>query len=90
MSGILDVRSLSMNFGGLAALKQVNFSIQEGQIVGLPSRANHARAFFVVWCKYPRLGLMQRTADHDRSNYLKASADSIKTFTSFCIFFHEV
>jgi len=35
MSGILDVRSLSLNFGGLAALKQVNFSIQEGQIVGL-------------------------------------------------------
>ena len=35
MSGILEVRSLSVNFGGLAALKQVNFSIQEGQIVGL-------------------------------------------------------
>jgi ABC-type branched-subunit amino acid transport system ATPase component len=35
MSGILEVRSLSVNFGGLAALKQVDFSIQEGQIVGL-------------------------------------------------------
>jgi ABC-type branched-subunit amino acid transport system ATPase component len=35
MSGILEVRSISMNFGGLAALKQVSFGVQEGQIVGL-------------------------------------------------------
>jgi ABC-type branched-subunit amino acid transport system ATPase component len=35
MSGILEVRSVSVNFGGLAALKQVEFSLAEGQIVGL-------------------------------------------------------
>jgi len=35
MSGILDVRSVSVNFGGLAALKQVGFSLAEGEIVGL-------------------------------------------------------
>jgi ABC-type branched-subunit amino acid transport system ATPase component len=35
MSGILEVRSVSMNFGGLAALKQVSFGLAEGEIVGL-------------------------------------------------------
>jgi ABC-type branched-subunit amino acid transport system ATPase component len=35
MSGILDVRSVSMNFGGLAALKEVAFFVPEGEIVGL-------------------------------------------------------
>ncbi len=35
MSAILDVRSLSVNFGGLAALKQVSFALAEGEIVGL-------------------------------------------------------
>jgi len=35
MSGILEARSVSVNFGGLAALKQVEFSLAEGQIVGL-------------------------------------------------------
>ncbi|HEX7513269.1 MAG TPA: ATP-binding cassette domain-containing protein, partial [Candidatus Methylomirabilis sp.] len=35
MTGILEVRSISVNFGGLAALKQVEFSLAEGQIVGL-------------------------------------------------------
>jgi ABC-type branched-subunit amino acid transport system ATPase component len=35
MSAILDVRSVSVNFGGLAALKQVSFSLAEGEIVGL-------------------------------------------------------
>ena len=35
MSAILVVRSVSVNFGGLAALKQVSFSLAEGEIVGL-------------------------------------------------------
>jgi ABC-type branched-subunit amino acid transport system ATPase component len=35
MSGLLDVRGVSVNFGGLAALKQVSFSVAEGEIVGL-------------------------------------------------------
>jgi len=35
MSAILEVRSVSINFGGLAALKQVSFSLAEGTIVGL-------------------------------------------------------
>jgi len=35
MNAILDVRSVSVNFGGLAALKQVSFSLAEREIVGL-------------------------------------------------------
>jgi branched-chain amino acid transport system ATP-binding protein len=35
MNGILDVQSVSVNFGGLAALKQVSFSLAEREIVGL-------------------------------------------------------
>jgi ABC-type branched-subunit amino acid transport system ATPase component len=35
MSAILEVRAISMNFGGLAALKQVSFDVLAGQIVGL-------------------------------------------------------
>jgi ABC-type branched-subunit amino acid transport system ATPase component len=35
MSTLLAVRSVSMNFGGLAALKQVDFGVQQGEIVGL-------------------------------------------------------
>jgi len=32
---LLDVESVSVNFGGLTALKRVSFAIQEGEIVGL-------------------------------------------------------
>lgn len=32
---LLEVKALSMNFGGLAALKQVSFSLAEGEISGL-------------------------------------------------------
>jgi ABC-type branched-subunit amino acid transport system ATPase component len=32
---LLEVKAVSMNFGGLAALKQVSFSLKEGEIVGL-------------------------------------------------------
>ena len=32
---LLDVRSLSVNFGGVAALKQVSFTLGENEIVGL-------------------------------------------------------
>ena len=35
MANLLEVRSVSMNFGGLAALKQVDFEVREGEIVGL-------------------------------------------------------
>jgi ABC-type branched-subunit amino acid transport system ATPase component len=35
MTAILEVGSVSVNFGGLAALKQVSFSLAEGEIVGL-------------------------------------------------------
>jgi ABC-type branched-subunit amino acid transport system ATPase component len=35
MSTLLDVRDLSVNFGGLAALKQVGFALTQGEIVGL-------------------------------------------------------
>ena len=32
---LLEVRSISKNFGGVAALRQINLSIREGEIVGL-------------------------------------------------------
>jgi len=32
---LLDVESVSVNFGGLAALKQVSIAVEEGEIVGL-------------------------------------------------------
>ena len=32
---LLEVTSVSLNFGGLAALKRVSFSLEEGEIVGL-------------------------------------------------------
>ncbi|HYL80828.1 MAG TPA: ABC transporter ATP-binding protein [Candidatus Acidoferrum sp.] len=32
---LLEVKAVSMNFGGLAALKQVSFSLEEGEIAGL-------------------------------------------------------
>ena len=35
MSEILGVREVSVNFGGLAALKQVSFGLRKGEIVGL-------------------------------------------------------
>jgi len=35
MSTILEVRDLSKNFGGLHAVKNVSFSLKEGEIVGL-------------------------------------------------------
>jgi len=35
MSTALEVQSLSVNFGGLAALKQVSFALTEGEVVGL-------------------------------------------------------
>jgi ABC-type branched-subunit amino acid transport system ATPase component len=35
MSDLLGVREVSVNFGGLAALKQVSFGLRDGEIVGL-------------------------------------------------------
>jgi ABC-type branched-subunit amino acid transport system ATPase component len=35
MSVLLEVRSVSVNFGGLAALRQVGFSLDDGEIVSL-------------------------------------------------------
>jgi len=32
---ILKIEKLGINFGGLAALKDINFSVKEGEIVGL-------------------------------------------------------
>jgi branched-chain amino acid transport system ATP-binding protein len=35
MSELLGVQDIGVNFGGLAALKQVSFALREGEIVGL-------------------------------------------------------
>ena len=32
---LLEVRGVTMDFGGLVALKEVSFAIEQGEIVGL-------------------------------------------------------
>jgi ABC-type branched-subunit amino acid transport system ATPase component len=47
---LLDVRAISMTFGGLAALKRVSFSLEQGEIVGLigPNGAGKTTLFNCV------------------------------------------
>src|SRR5271169_5015900 len=48
--GLLEINNLGLNFGGLAALSDFNFSLDEGQIVGLigPNGAGKTTVFNIV------------------------------------------
>ncbi len=50
MSALLKVEGLSKSFGGLAAVRDLNFELQEGEIVGLigPNGAGKSTAFNLI------------------------------------------
>lgn len=50
MSALLQVRGLSKSFGGLAAVRNLDFDVNEGEIVGLigPNGAGKSTAFNVI------------------------------------------
>jgi branched-chain amino acid transport system ATP-binding protein len=50
MSALLQVRGLSKSFGGLAAVKDLDFDVREGEIVGLigPNGAGKSTAFNLI------------------------------------------
>jgi ABC-type branched-subunit amino acid transport system ATPase component len=55
MAELLRIENLSKNFGGLAALKDVSFTIDEGEIVGLigPNGAGKTTLFNAITGIYP-------------------------------------
>lgn len=59
---LLDVRGLTKSFGGLAAVKDLNFTVEEGDILGLigPNGSGKTTAFNLV------TGLLAPDAGHIR------------------------
>jgi branched-chain amino acid transport system ATP-binding protein len=55
MTGFLDVKDLTKHFGGLAALQDVDFSLQEGEMLGVigPNGAGKTTLFNVITGVYP-------------------------------------
>ncbi|MBC8254975.1 MAG: ATP-binding cassette domain-containing protein [Ardenticatenia bacterium] len=53
---ILETRGLSKNFGSLAALADVSFQVEEGEIFGIagPNGAGKSTLFNVIAGVYPR------------------------------------
>jgi branched-chain amino acid transport system ATP-binding protein len=76
MSALLTVSNVSKNFGGLAALSDVSFAIDAGQIYGLigPNGAGKTTMFNVITGLYPRDGGEITFAGEALQN---ASADQI-------------
>ncbi|MCF0246249.1 MAG: ABC transporter ATP-binding protein [Ileibacterium sp.] len=66
MSEILKVTGLSKNFGGLAAVSNINAEIQEGELIGLigPNGAGKTTFFNLLTGVYePSEGLVEMTVD---------------------------
>jgi branched-chain amino acid transport system ATP-binding protein len=55
MSSFLEVKQLTKRFGGVVANKDVSFSFEEGQIVGLigPNGAGKSTMFNMISCVFP-------------------------------------
>lgn len=64
---LLQIDNLSRRFGGLAALRNLTFSVAEGEIFGLigPNGAGKTTAFNVISGSMPPSGGRVRFADHD-------------------------
>jgi branched-chain amino acid transport system ATP-binding protein len=66
MTAILKIESLTMCFGGLVAVDQLSFSVEEGAIHGLigPNGAGKTTTFNVISGFYPSTGGSVRLRDH--------------------------
>ncbi len=55
MSPILEVKDLTRNFGGLAAVSNVNITLEEGELIGLigPNGAGKTTVFNLLTGVYP-------------------------------------
>lgn len=71
---ILTVKSLTMTFGGLAALTNVNISIEEGGLIGLigPNGAGKTTVFNLLTGVYtPTSGIIEYRRNEDKNEPLK-------------------
>lgn len=52
---VLEIKKISKNFGGIQALKDVSFSVKEGEILGLigPNGAGKTTMFNMITAMYP-------------------------------------
>jgi ABC-2 type transport system ATP-binding protein len=73
---ILEARNLVKKYGDLAAVKDVNLAIQEGEILGLlgPNGAGKSTLISMLTCLFSPTSGTARVYDHD----LVADADQVK------------
>jgi ABC-2 type transport system ATP-binding protein len=73
---ILEARNLVKKYGDLAAVKDVNLAIQEGEILGLlgPDRAGKSTVISMLTCLFPPTSGTARVYSHD----VVADADQVK------------
>ncbi len=73
---ILEAKNLVKKYGDLMAVKDVNFTIQEGEIFGLlgPNGAGKSTAISMLTCLFPPTGGAARIYDHD----VVADANQVK------------
>jgi ABC-2 type transport system ATP-binding protein len=73
---IVEARNLVKKYGDLAAVKDVNLALQEGEILGLlgPDGAGKSTVISMLACLFPPTGGTVRIYDHD----VVAGADQVK------------